>query len=103
MYDGHVAEHAYRIVQQAVENAIRHGQPQFINISGVLEPERIDVLVEDDGKGFDVQGPSLPDLLRAQHFGLASMNERAALIGAQLTIHSKLGEGTQVRLQWKNE
>lgn len=101
MYEGHVAEHAYRIAQQACENAIRHASPQFINISGVLEEDHIDLLIEDDGVGFDVQGPSLPDLLRAQHFGLASMNERAALIDAYLSVHSVPGEGTQVRLQWK--
>ncbi|MCW5874054.1 MAG: hypothetical protein KIS88_05350 [Anaerolineales bacterium] len=103
MYEGHVAEHAYRIVQQAAENAIRHAKPQYINISGQLEADRFDLLIEDDGVGFDMQSSSLPDLLRAQHFGLASMNERAALIGAYLFVHSVPQQGTQVRLQWKKE
>lgn len=103
VHDGHVVEHAYRIVQQAVENAISHARPQFINISGRLDASHIDLLVEDDGSGFDLQGPSLPDLLRARHFGLASMNERAALIGAYLSVHSVPGEGTQVRLEWKKD
>ncbi len=102
MFDGHVAEHAYRIVQQAIDNAIAHGKPQAINISGRLDVEAIDLLIEDDGAGFDVLGTSLPELLAAKHYGLASMNERAALIGAYLYIDSKVGEGTQVRLVWPN-
>lgn len=100
MYEGHVAEHAYRIVQQAAENANARGKAKTINISGRLAPDLIDLLIEDDGLGFDLQGTSLTDLLRANHYGLASMNERAALIGAYLSIHSVPGEGTQVHLEW---
>lgn len=100
MFDGHVAEHAYRIVQQAVENALEHGKPESINISGELRADAIDLLVEDDGSGFDAHGTSLPELLAAKHYGLAGMNERAAVIGAYLYIVSKPGEGTQIRLVW---
>ncbi|MCL4257376.1 MAG: hypothetical protein KJZ53_02465 [Anaerolineales bacterium] len=100
MYEGQVAEHAYRIVQQAAENAATRGLAKTIIISGQLTADVIDLLIEDDGIGFDLAGTSLPDLLHASHFGLASMNERAALIGAYLSIHSTPGVGTQVHLEW---
>ncbi|MBX3003248.1 MAG: hypothetical protein KF828_04770 [Anaerolineales bacterium] len=100
-YEEQVAQHAYRIVQLAAENVFKHAQAQFLTISGQLEPDCIDLLVEDDGRGFDAQGAQLTDLLRTQHYGLASMSERAALIGAELSIESQPGAGTQVRLVWR--
>lgn len=103
MFDGHVAEHAYRIVQQAIDNAIEHGKPETINISGQLSANAIDLLIEDDGAGFDIHGTSLTDLLAAKHYGLAGMNERAAVMGAYLYIDSRPGEGTQIRLLWPSQ
>lgn len=100
-YEEQVAQHAYRIVQLAAENVFKHAQAQFLTISGQLEPDCIDLLIEDDGRGFDAQGAQLTDLLRTQHYGLASMSERAALIGAELSIESQPGAGTQVRLVWR--
>lgn len=100
-YEGHVAEHAYRIVQVAAQNVCKHAQAEFLTISGQLEPNRIELLVEDDGVGFDLRGTSLSDLLMNNHYGLATMGERAALIGAQLNIQSAPGKGTQVHLLWQ--
>lgn len=100
-YDPQVELHVYRITQQACENALRHARTMRLRIGGRLEPERVDLTVEDNGIGFatgDKMGLAL--LIAQKHFGLAEMVERAALIQAQLRIDSAPGQGTQVRVTW---
>lgn len=101
-YDGRVEQHVYRIAQQACENALAHGKAKHILISGQCDPQSIDILVEDDGHGFDLNGGTeLAQLLNSRHFGLAGMNERAALVGARLEIESTPGQGTRIQLHWR--
>jgi signal transduction histidine kinase len=91
--------HLFRIVQEASENALRHADADLIRITGVLEPGRIDLMVEDDGAGFEVtDGIEFASLLANRHYGLVTMYERAALIGATLQVHSQLGAGTVVHV-----
>jgi signal transduction histidine kinase len=101
-YDPHVEQHLYRIVQQAVENALRHAQARTITLGGRLEPAHIRLTINDDGVGF-VAGEhlDLAQLLSERHFGLAGIYERAALIGARMTIESQPGRGTQVQVLWE--
>jgi signal transduction histidine kinase len=101
-YDPQVEQHFYRIVQQALENALRHAHASTLTIRGRLEPEEIDLTIEDDGVGF-VAGKQLDlaQLLSQRHFGLAGMLERAALVRAQMYIDSAPGHGTRVHLAWK--
>jgi signal transduction histidine kinase len=98
-YPEEVETHAYRIVQQACQNALRHAQARAIRLAGTLTPERLDLVVEDDGLGFEL-GPNLTEWLERHHFGLAGMHERAALIGGGLHIESAPGRGTRLRLVW---
>jgi signal transduction histidine kinase len=100
-YTPQVEEQIYRIVQQAAENSLKHGKAQLISISGSLEPGLIDLHVEDDGIGFRPGSSELSRLLEEKHFGLAGMNERAALIGARLEIQSAPRRGTQVHIAWR--
>lgn len=76
-----------RIVREAVSNAARHGQPGQV---AVLLNEHT-LVVEDDGHGFDPTAPLGPDC-----FGLTSMADRAAGIGARFRIDSAPGRGTRV-------
>jgi signal transduction histidine kinase len=79
---------AFRIAQEALYNALRHGDPREVTASlrpGVLE-------IRDDGGGFDAATGARDGL------GLASMRERAASVGGTLTIESS-GSGTVVRLE----
>lgn len=89
----------FRIVQQACENALKHGRAKTIRITGETSPERIDLAIEDDGAGFD---PSLDlgALLLNNHFGLAHMIERARFIGAFLDIESAPQAGATIRFSW---
>jgi signal transduction histidine kinase len=101
-YPLEVELHLFRIIQQACQNAIQHAEAQRICLHGRFQSEKVEVMVEDDGKGFaDGNDPDLTRLLANRHFGLATMHERAALIGAYLHITSIPGRGTQVRLVWE--
>jgi two-component system sensor histidine kinase DegS len=100
-FDSGTELHIFRIVQQACENTIRHAQATKLRIYGKIESQQILVNVEDDGQGFDTQ-PSLDlvNLLENNHFGLAGMIERAALINANVDITSEPNRGTRVVVQW---
>lgn len=100
-FDPMVEQHLYRIIQQAGENALQHAEATQISIQGHIAEDRVDLVVEDDGKGFQSNDPNgLTDLLATRHFGLAGMHERAAMIDARLDVHSSPGNGARLRLTW---
>jgi signal transduction histidine kinase len=78
-----------RIAQEALTNALRHAQAQTIQIQITYELSYVRLGVRDDGRGFD---PQLP----VKGFGLASMQQRADHIGAQLLVSSQLGTATEI-------
>lgn len=80
----------FRIVQEACTNTMRHAQAQQIEITGTLVAGGLEVRVEDDGRGF-----ARADI-RPGALGLAGMEERAALMGAQLQVGARTGGGTQI-------
>jgi signal transduction histidine kinase len=100
-YDPMIELHLFRIVQQACQNALQHADAKTIRITGCLKPEEVDLVTADDGKGFATGVPlDLAILLANKHFGLAGMYERAALIGAKMSVASTPGGGTRVRVVW---
>jgi signal transduction histidine kinase len=80
----------YRIVQEALTNAVKHGKAKRAVVDIREEPGMVHLSVRDDGAGFD------PDA-RAEGFGLLGMRERVALLGGELHIESAPGSGTLVR------
>jgi PAS domain S-box-containing protein len=88
----------FRIVQEALSNVRRHAEATSVNVKLEFGEPGIAVAVEDNGKGFDV-----PDLVggfsRQGKLGLAGMEERARLLGAELGIESRPGAGTVIRLR----
>jgi signal transduction histidine kinase len=102
-YAPDVELHLFRIAQQACQNALRHAKASHIQIHGHLEPEGVSLYVEDDGVGFEVgTGVDLSWLLAHQHYGLVGMQERGALIGAAVQIHSVPNQGTKVQVMWNH-
>jgi signal transduction histidine kinase len=100
-YPEKVESHLYRILQEACENVIKHAHARTMKITVRLSPEKVDLQVEDDGIGFDAAANlKLDAMLVGKHFGLAGMYERANLIGAQVYIDSKPGEGTRLQVIW---
>ncbi len=87
----------YRIVQEALSNAVRHSEAGTVAILFSFRNGDIQAEVRDDGVGFDVP-PKASALAASGKFGLMGMYERADLIGAELSIESEPGGGTRVRL-----
>jgi signal transduction histidine kinase len=84
-----------RIGQEAITNAVRHADAGRIRLDLRFEPGAIDLRIEDDGCGFDIERVQSA---ANDHYGLISMRERAEDVGAQLDITSEKGRGTTVRL-----
>ena len=84
-----------RITHEALYNALRHASPTQVTVSLAEQDGAIAVAVTDDGTGFEPERPEL----RARHLGLTSMEERARDLGGELSIHSRPGAGTTVRLR----
>lgn len=79
----------YRIVQEALSNAVKHAAADAVRLRVTQLLDRVQVAVEDDGRGFD------PDGVRAG-FGLTGMRERALLAGGHLWVNSADGGPTRV-------
>jgi signal transduction histidine kinase len=91
-FDDKEATHIYRIVQEAVANAIKHGKPSQILIELSAQDERIVLTVTDNGLGF-------PEQLRGNNgMGINTMNYRASMIGATLAVRRDPTGGTAVVL-----
>lgn len=84
----------FRIIQEALQNTRKHSGASEVDVRITQEPEAITVTIEDKGIGFDVNQYRGG---QGRQFGLASMSERARLIGAELSITSGKG-GTKVVL-----
>jgi signal transduction histidine kinase len=84
----------YRIAQEAMNNVVKHANASQIMVCLCCEPERIELVISDDGCGFD------PAAVPPGHMGLEITRERAGAIGASLEIASEPGTGTQITAVW---
>lgn len=87
----------YRILEQAIDNALTHGRPQRVDTILSFLPQTVVAVVKDDGDGFDV-GATDARLGRTDGLGMIQMRERAALVGGRVQVRSGLGLGTEVRV-----
>jgi signal transduction histidine kinase len=83
----------YRIVQEAVSNALRHAGTSTVRIELRIEDEKVIGVIRDEGRGFGEESRTGAGL------GLLGMQERAAMIGGRLSIESQKGKGTSVRVE----
>lgn len=79
----------YRIVQEAMTNIVRHAAATQVDVIAELRADRVVVMVEDNGVGFDPE-----KVARGEHFGLLGMKERVAALDGSLTVESRPGGGT---------
>ena len=86
-----VESNLLRMGQEALTNAIRHADADEIRVQLVYDRDQVCLRVRDNGQGFGVG--SIPS---SEGFGLLGMSERAERIGAQLTIKSQPGQGTEI-------
>jgi two-component system, NarL family, sensor histidine kinase NreB len=83
---------AYRIVQEAAANTLRHAEANHLEIRVDQRQDWLIVMVRDDGKGFDSE--DAPQLRRG--LGVQGMRERAELVGGSLQVLSAPGAGTTI-------
>jgi signal transduction histidine kinase len=82
----------YRVAQESLNNILQHARASRISIALDQQHGAVTLSISDDGCGFDMNARP------ADHFGIAIMAERAALIGASLHVLSAENQGTQVML-----
>ncbi|MGH9573040.1 MAG: sensor histidine kinase [Candidatus Acidiferrales bacterium] len=78
----------YRIVQEALNNCSKHAGAKRAKVTLRRVPNQLQVIVEDDGKGFDAE--------RVRGLGLIGMHERVSQLGGDLRVDSRAGRGTRV-------
>jgi len=83
---------AYRIVQEALRNVVRHAAASRVAVAVVEEPGRVTVTVRDDGRGVARVPPGVAE----GHFGMLGMRERAELVGGTFTVGPDPAGGTRI-------
>jgi len=84
----------FRIIQEALNNIQKHAGASEVVVKLELHPERIYAVIQDDGKGFDVQSA----MNLSDHYGLLNMRERANIFKGELNVNSAPGKGTEIIL-----
>ncbi len=92
---GRIAHHLGRLVEEGVNNALRHGNAPTVSVLLVFADERLTLSIIDDGAGFDPANAPGPN---HGHFGLQGLRERARRINAELIIDSVPSHGTRLSL-----
>jgi PAS domain S-box-containing protein len=87
----------YRIAQEALNNIAKHSGATQAKVSLHCGENRITLQIEDNGRGFDMSQATTGS------FGLSNIKERAGQIGAQLTINSRINEGTDITIDWRGK
>ncbi|MBJ6762369.1 sensor histidine kinase [Myxococcaceae bacterium JPH2] len=80
----------FRILQECLSNAVKHAEARKVLVRLDFGEARVDLIVRDDGKGFD------PSRTPRGHYGLLNMRERAMKLGGSLIVDSAPGAGAQV-------
>lgn len=83
----------FRLIQEAVQNALKHAQANEITVKVEMTKDSCTVIVRDDGKGFDLEQK------KDKSFGIIGMRERVDLLNGEISINSKIGAGTVVLIQ----
>jgi len=95
-----VAAELFRIVQEALTNVRKHAAANRVRIALTVSPDELAIVVADDGRGIapDRSGEAAAGDEAWPRYGLASMRERAASIGASVSWEGRRGRGTEVRI-----
>jgi signal transduction histidine kinase len=83
---------AYRLVQEALNNIVKHARATTVRLAVARRSEHLELLVADDGEGFDVAASP-------KGVGLSGMGERVALAHGKREVRSRVGTGTTVEIQ----
>ena len=78
----------YRIIQEMVNNTLKHAKAKRMDLTIVIHPDELDISFADDGKGFDVDG-----VLEGQSMGIQNIRNRVSFLGGSFNVKSN-GKGT---------
>lgn len=92
--------HLYRIIQEAINNAVKHAAATALRITAEKKDHKLHFLIQDNGKGFD---KSILAKKQQSSFGLLSMEERVKILGGKLEIETGLNHGTKLQFTLNNE
>ncbi|MCI0657700.1 MAG: histidine kinase [Acidobacteria bacterium] len=87
--------HAFRVVQEAVTNAVRHAHASRVQVKVERRDGILMLAVKDDGRGFDVS--KTLESIAGKSLGLLGMTERIRSLGGEIVIDSSAGRGTEIR------
>lgn len=90
----HVEIGVFRVVQEVLNNVVKHAEASTVRVRIDFAPADVTVIVEDDGKGFDLVNEEKP----SGHYGIMGMRERVQLLAGKLTIKSAPRQGTKVMI-----
>ena len=90
----HEEQAIYRIIQEVVENIIKHAQAAYVKFEMSQSDNRLLFILADDGIGFSTK------TISENQFGISGIKERAAEIGGSIDLRSKVGEGTRVSFEF---
>jgi two-component system sensor histidine kinase DegS len=89
----------FRVIQESLNNVCKHSSASNVKIKLDINMEKVIGVVEDDGIGFNIECDNIIE----GSLGVGFMRERASLLGGQLKIDSKIGEGTRVKFAFPNK
>lgn len=93
--DAHQQVHLVQLIREATINAIKHAKATKIKVNCQEQQGRVQVTIEDDGVGFDLQDHKI------NHYGMSIMQERAARLRGELKVESAPGKGCKVVLTYQ--
>lgn len=103
-FDSLAETNIYRVTQEAVNNAIKYAQANYILVTINFKDDILSIVIDDDGKGFDAAIlDEVPKNNSEGGMGLFFMKERISYINGRLFINSELGKGTRVTINYKTE
>jgi signal transduction histidine kinase len=95
-YDEKLEIASYRIVQELVNNAMKHSEASEISVQLVCEVERLSITVQDNGKGMDIIATG-----QSKGKGLANIRSRVTSFGGHFDLSSEHGKGTEANIEFK--
>jgi signal transduction histidine kinase len=95
-YDEKLEIATYRIVQELVNNSMKHSRATEISVQIVSEEQRLSITVQDNGTGMDIKTAE-----QASGKGLANIRSRVASFGGHFDLSSEHGKGTEANIEFK--
>lgn len=89
----------YRVIQEGITNAAKHAAPDMINLYIAKKTKSIELIIKDNGKGFDLNDFWIVQTKR-KGFGLKNIQDRAEIYGGKVELDSIVGRGTTFKISW---